>query len=299
VDAAPVTPTGQPLRPATLAVRLLVYVFLYIITVIIAGPIFGWIGEYLLGITVTGLAAALLANQLSVGIFEALHLPDIGLRQGRASAINLGLGLAGGIGCAALVLAPPLAFGAAHFKPIVNPETGPATLIFTAVVLFCGAAGEELLFRGYGFQILLRSLGPYATILPVGVIFGSLHARNPSASYLGLVNTAGFGILFGYAFLRSHDLWLPIGLHFGWNVTLPLFGVNVSGLKIGVTGYVLEWTAGSLWSGGDYGPEASILTSAMMAVLFLYLRKAPVRTQASPLLDPPAGEVPCVPGPQQ
>ena len=165
-------------------------------------------------------------------------------------------------------------------------------------MLFCGASGEELLFRGYGFQLLLRSLGPFATILPIGIVFAALHAFNPHASYLGIVNTAGFGILFGYAFLRSYDLWLPIGLHFGWNVTLPLFGVNVSGLKIGVTGYALEWTSGVLWSGGDYGPEGSILTSAVMAVLFAYVWKAPVARQVSALLGPPAGEVPCVPGPQ-
>jgi membrane protease YdiL (CAAX protease family) len=130
------------------------------------------------------------------------------------------------------------------------------------------------------------------------VLFAALHSFNPNAGYLGLANTAGFGILFGYAFLRSYDLWLPIGLHFGWNVTLPLFGVNVSGLKIGVTGYTLEWTAGSLWSGGEYGPEASILTSAAMLILFAYLWKAPIRRQSAVLLDPPAGEVTCVPGPQ-
>ena len=165
------------------------------------------------------------------------------------------------------------------------------------MILFCGSAGEELLFRGYGFQILLRSVGTWATILPVGVLFAALHAFNPSASVLGIINTAGFGVLFGYAFLRSHDLWLPIGLHFGWNITLPLFGVNVSGLKIGVTGHVLEWSAGRLWSGGDYGPEASIVTSAVMLALFVYIRKAPICTQASAVLDPEE-EAPCVPGSQ-
>ena len=39
----------------------------------------------------------------------------------------------------------------------------------------------------------------------MGVLFALLHAFNPSASVPGIVNTAGFGILFGYAFLRSHD----------------------------------------------------------------------------------------------
>lgn len=285
------------MRPITLVIRLGVYLFFYFVSVFLAGPIFGWLGGYLLGITMAGLIAALVANLLSMGIFEALPLIDIGLHWNRCAVRNLLIGLAGGVGAAVVVLAPPLALGAAHFAPIHNPDATVATLVFTAFVLLCGASGEELVFRGYAFQILLRSLGPFATILPIGVLFAALHIANPSATFLGLANTAGFGVLFGYAFLRSQDLWLPIGLHYGWNVTLPLFGVNVSGLKIGVTGYTLEWTAGTLWSGGDYGPEASILTSGVMTILFFWLWKAPIRKQPSALLDP-EGEVTCVPGQQ-
>ena len=88
--------------------------------------------------------------------------------------------------------------------------------------------------------------------------------------------------------LRSRDLWLPIGLHLGWNFTLPFFGVNLSGLRMRVTGYEMSWTAGPLWSGGEYGPEASVLTSFVVLLLAAYLWKAPIRRQPSPLTDPPA-----------
>ena len=291
------SPEEPKLRTTPLIVRLFVYIVLYFVAAIIAGPVLGWIGGYLLGITVTGLLASSVTNALCLGIFEALRLPDAGLRFGPAGRRNLVLGLAGGIGAAVLVLTPPLTIGAAHFVPVSNPDASTLTVVYTALILLCGSAGEELLFRGYGFQILLRAAGPYATILPVGALFAALHSFNPSASVLGIANTAGFGILFGYAFLRSRDLWMPIGLHFGWNVTLPLFGVNVSGLRIGVTGHALEWSASKLWSGGDYGPEASIITSAIMLVLFLYIQKAPVCRQASALLDP-EGDVTCAPGPQ-
>ena len=92
----------------------------------------------------------------------------------------------------------------------------------------------------------------------MGVIFALLHWSNPGASWFSAANTAGFGILFGYAYLRSRDLWLPMGLHFGWNFTLPLFGVNVSGLRMKVTGYEMSWTAGSsvewrrIWPGSQH-----------------------------------------------
>jgi hypothetical protein len=78
---------------------------------------------------------------------------------------------------------------------------------------------------------------------------------------------------------------------------LPLFGVNVSGIIMRVTGYEMAWRAGDLWSGGAYGPEASILTTGVMVLLFLFLRKAPVRRQPSPLTDPPTEVVACEPGP--
>ena len=200
----------------------------------------------------------------------------------------------GGMGAAALVLAGPLAARAAHFVRSPESDSGSVgSFVFVTVLLLFGSAGEEMLFRGYGFQVLLRGLGDWPTILPVGVIFAALHAGNPHATWMGLANTAGFGILFGYAFVRSRDLWLPIGLHFGWNFTLPLFGANVSGLRMNETGYEMSWTAGALWSGGAYGPEASVLTSAVVVLLFLFVWKAPVRRQTSPLADPPAESALC------
>ena len=142
-----------------------------------------------------------------------------------------------------------------------------------------GAASEEIMFRGYGFQMLLRVWGPFTTVFTVGAVFAVLHANNPHATSLALVNTAGFGALFGWAFLRSGDLWMPIGLHFGWNFTLPLFGVNISGFTIRLMGYQMVWSAGPLWSGGEYGPEGSILTTIVLVALALFIWRAPVRNQ--------------------
>ena len=279
----------KPNDPVRVGLKVAVYVLLYVLVAFFFGPLFGWLGGILVGITMTGLAAALIANGYALRIYEGKHLADLGLHWNADSARNLLIGLIGGVGSVILVLLPPLLVGAAYFRPDPAAEVNFATAVFIPVLLLMGAAGEEILFRGYGFQVLLRALGPYATIVPVGVLFALLHASNPNAEQypLGLVNTAGFGILFGYAFLLSQDLWLPIGLHYGWNVTLPFFGVNISGITMKLTGYVLEWKAGPLWSGGEYGPEASILTSFLFVLLWLFLRKAPIRRQPNPLLDVP------------
>jgi hypothetical protein len=79
-------------------------------------------------------------------------------------------------------------------------------------------------------------------------------------------------------------LWLPIGLHFGWNFTLPLLGANVSGLTMKLSGYEMQWSASPLWSGGEYGPEGSILIPVALLALALFLWKAPIRRQESRLL---------------
>jgi len=288
-------PGKDPLR---LAIHVVVYVVLFLITATVAGWLLnGLLDVYLVSNIATFLFSAVFANWLALRIYADRRLIEVGLWLNRASAENLVAGLAGGAGAAFLVLAPPLLLRVAHLASTPDDQPTAGRIIFLTFLLMAGATGEELLFRGFGFQVLLAELGAYATIVPVGVIFALLHQSNPGATWFSTANTAGFGILFGYAYLRSRDLWLPIGLHFGWNFTLPLFGANVSGLRMKVTGYEMSWTAGDLWSGGEYGPEASVLTSVVLVLLFMYLWKAPIRRQPSPLTDPPAESTVCEPSP--
>lgn len=284
--------------PLRLAIRVVVFVVLfYGLGWFILDPLLRWLAGNLAGPTVAVLISAVFATSVALRIYEDIPVLAVGLWWNRSSARNLKLGLLGGLGAAALALAPPLLTGAAHIVGLHSPEYG--AIVFAAFCVAAGSVGEEMFFRGYGFQLLLANLGPWATILPVGLVFGWMHSANPGASPLGLINTAGFGVLFGYAYFRSRDLWLPIGLHFGWNFTLPLFGANLSGITIfkEITGHEMVWRAGALWSGGGYGPEASILTSAALIPLFVYVWKAPIRRQRSPLTDPPGESAICEPSP--
>jgi membrane protease YdiL (CAAX protease family) len=143
-----------------------------------------------------------------------------------------------------------------------------------------------MLFRGYGFQVLVPAFGPAATLLPMSVLFAAAHASNQGVSWLGLFNTFAWVILLGAAVLRSGDLWLAIGLHFGWNWMLPILGVNLSGFTMRVTGVELEWNISELWSGGDYGPEGGLLCTIVLGALVAFLVKAPIRRQHLALLGP-------------
>jgi uncharacterized protein len=237
--------------------------------------LFGALVAGTFGLFLTGVSA----NLLTMRIFDRRPLADIGLRGGSSTGRNLLIGILAGAGSAAAMLSAPLLAGTGHLVARENGTFAWSSLIFYLAVLAFGAAGEEMIFRGYAFQLLIEKIGPFATVLPVGVLFGFAHGLNPHATVLGVLNTMLWGILLGYAFLRSRDLWLPIGLHYGWNAVLPLFGVNLSGLTIEVTRYFYRWDLTPLWSGGAYGPEGGLLTTIIVVVLFLVLTRAPVRRQ--------------------
>ena len=234
--------------------------------------------------TLSSFAAAAVANSIALRIYERGQLADIGLGWTAASRRNLIIGAAGGAGAGLIVLGGPILVRAANFAPVPNEHLNWPSLLFVTLILLFGAVGEEMLFRGYGFQILVRAIGPFATILPMAVLFGLAHSPNLNFTWVALVNTFLWGVIFGYAFIRSGDLWLPIGLHFGWNFTMPIFGVNLSGFTMGVTGYSVQWKIGDLWSGGAYGPEGGLFTTAIAVALFFYLQRAPIEHQDAFLL---------------
>jgi membrane protease YdiL (CAAX protease family) len=269
-----------PETKLSVVIRLVFFLAIALSGLITIAPFLSFLGPVVAG-TAGLCATGLLANLLTIRIFDRRPLADIGLQGTRASIINFSLGLALGGGAAALMLLAPLLAGTGHLLRSSHSQATWFTLMFYLFTLLVAAMGEELIFRGYAFQLLVEKMGPFATILPMGVIFGVAHAANPHSSRVGVVNTVIWGILLGYSFLRSHDLWLPIGLHFGWNVVLPLFGVNLSGLTIEVTRYAYQWDLSPIWSGGDYGPEGGLLATIFVVALFFALMRAPVKPQVA------------------
>jgi uncharacterized protein len=270
VAAAPPNKTGLVLRVGIFA--LIYFVIGMVLLPFILIPIAGLLVASALSV----FGGAVAANGISVRIFDRGGLADVGLRWGDRSGRETAIGIGVGMAAATLVMVAPLVTGMARFVPAQSVEHRWESLVFVSVVLLFGAVGEEMVFHGYAFQLLIRALGPFATILPMGVLFGLVHMANLNVNALGVLNTMAWGVVLGFAYLRTRALWLPIGLHFGWNFTLPLFGANLSGFTMGMTGYALEWRASDLWSGGGYGPEGSILTTmAVLALAYVLQRLFP------------------------
>jgi membrane protease YdiL (CAAX protease family) len=139
-------------------------------------------------------------------------------------------------------------------------------------------------------QQLMRGTHPWAAVIFSSAVFGLVHATNPNSSAVGIVNTALFGVIFGLPLLRQRSLWIPIGMHFGWNFSLACLGANVSGLTIRLTGLEIVPVGPAEWSGAEYGPEASLLTSLAVVVAGVLLWRLPLRANDAPVLwdpDPP------------
>lgn len=162
-----------------------------------------------------------------------------------------------------------------------HPES-PKLPTLTVVVLALAVAAlyEELLFRGFGFWAMERLGGPVAAIAATSLLFAWAHSNNDGADLVGLLNTALAGALLGWLRWSRGHLWSAWGLHFGWNVTLGLlFGATTSGF-----GFVGRLARSELtnrgesqpwWSGGAYGPEASLLlTVLLLACLSYAIRRA-------------------------
>jgi membrane protease YdiL (CAAX protease family) len=71
------------------------------------------------------------------------------------------------------------------------------------------------------------------------------------------------GILLGVAYAVTHNLWLPIALHFGWNFLQgPVLGLTVSGQSVDSGWRVFRLAGPDLFTGGAFGLEGGLVATA-------------------------------------
>ena len=128
------------------------------------------------------------------------------------------------------------------------------TILFTFV-----SWQEELHMRGYWLQNLSAGLSQSLGVLLSSAVFALAHWFNPNLDWMGLLGLFLAGLFLAYGYLRTRQLWLPIGLHLGWNFFEgTLFGFPVSGqyhyqlIRQTITGP-------DLVTGGAFGPEAGLI----------------------------------------
>lgn len=108
---------------------------------------------------------------------------------------------------------------------IVNTEMSTGQIIASIKWDFISVVTEELVFRGALLYILIQKIGTQKSIWISAIAFGVYHwfSYGVLGSWLPMVfvfiGTGLMGYAWAKAFARSKSILLPIGLHFGWNMT--------------------------------------------------------------------------------
>lgn len=143
---------------------------------------------------------------------------------------------------------------------------------------------EELVFRGYILQNMAEGMGLKAAIISSCLLYGLVHSANPNATVLSTAIIVLFGYLRIYGYLGTGQLWLSIGMHTGWNFfQATVFGFAASGHAEQQTLITHNPRAADWLSGGDFGPEASIVTVPVVLFALLVMRVWFARRDANTL----------------
>jgi len=278
-------------RSWTLAaiVLLLVFSFGGQILAAIAGVLLGlinaqtgemdWVGMSYILIAAFGATAILLL--LWTTFFERRGPATIGLNARFALRFARGYGL--GLGFLAGVVA--LIWGLGGYQIEASGSLAVASLIPVAWLLagfIVQGSTEELLFRGWLMSLIASRHGIWLAIVINSALFGLMHAGNIAWSQelmFGLANIVLVGVFLSLYAAKEGSLWGVCGWHAAWNWLLASgFGLPVSGQDVLVTPIIIDLadTPDAAWwlTGGVFGPEASVVTTVVLAsgVLVLLLR---------------------------
>ena len=167
----------------------------------------------------------------------------------------------------AVVLAGAISFNGVF----ANIDTPMVALMLICFVL--QGAMEEILCRGIVHQLLIKKTSVPVTIGVSAALFTIPHLSgmsegSPEIVAAAIANLILISVIFSLLTLRFKSIWAACGLHSIWNYILySILGLNLSGID-GRVASVFDMTSvgSNILNGGEYGIEASIITTAVLAV---------------------------------
>lgn len=194
----------------------------------------------------------------------------------------LAAGMLGGVALFSLVMAIEWLAGA--YRPAGWGAFGGLGLGF--VVALAIAVQEEILFRGLLLRLFCKIFGTWGGLPLSALLFGAAHANAGATFASWLVIAATGGVLLGAAYAATGRLWLPLGLHAGFDFADDLvFGHPLSGHQT-VSGLIEGQLHGpDILTGGNWGPDASIVAviACLAAATYLLWRMVKLRRVERPI----------------
>ena len=119
------------------------------------------------------------------------------------------------------------------WAPVPEGTTRALYLGRMIALLFCVGVFEELASRGIVFRLLEQGLGTWLAMAISALFFGFGHRGNPGATWVSSLAIAiEAGGLLAASYVATRSLWVPIGLHWAWNLFEgPMWGTPVSGIR--------------------------------------------------------------------
>lgn len=194
-----------------------------------------------------------------------------------------------GVGIAAIMMG--FIFVIAYFLDWINVksfsweadgiQTAVAQTAIWLTIFFLVGWQEELLSRGYHLQNLADGINITWGVILSSFAFAILHIFNPGASWISTLGIFLAGLFLSLGYILTKQLWLPIGLHIGWNFFEGVvFGFPVSGLNTYKL-VLMDVLGPKTWTGGEFGPEAGLLLVPALllgAILMFLYSKNRVKT---------------------
>lgn len=216
--------------------------------------------------------ALTVAHVVVVALLEQAHWRVTGFD--RASWHPVGLGAALAAGAAAILTAGAVLLWTGHLQasPTIPGDWLPFA-VGSLGVLAALAAGEELIFRGYLFGLLLDRWGRAAALVVTSGLFAAVHAFNPGATVSALAAVAAAGFFLGAVRIATGSTVAAWLAHTAVNwAQAAVLRLPVSGLELASPpGYRLEshgpaWLTGGVWGleGGAAAAAAFLLVSLLL-----------------------------------
>jgi uncharacterized protein len=142
-------------------------------------------------------------------------------------------------------------------EAFLNVNTVGGLLLNLFIIGFLAALGEELLFRGVILRLFYDGLkNHHLAILISSLLFSAFHLQ-----FYGFLPRTALGMVFGYIYIWSGSVWIPIILHFIFN------GTTVFVAFLFQRGFIST----DMESFGSTDNTYVILTSFVLTFLFLWV----------------------------
>lgn len=217
------------------------------------------------------LGSAVIITTGFIRYVDKRSISTLGLSYTGDSLTSVAYGAGVALGCVTVAFLIGTLMGYIDIRRSKLAEDGISHLpLFVGGVIdfFAGAVFEEVIFRGYVFFLLYEAGGPHLAIVGSSAVFAIAHVvKHPSIPLLYALNAFIFGMLAATARFFTGTLWLPIGLHFGWNVVSgPILGLPVSG-RAYERGVVISDVSGPEWlTGGSHSLDAGFLGTVALVL---------------------------------